>query len=290
MRKKEDRKDIYWERLSVRLQQERNNQELTQQQLADKTGVSREKINYVELNITGRTLQINELARIAKELNVSIDYLVGLTESKDFTSYNGLSDKANEIISNLDSGSLEMYGLIAEEYTTNEVLKAWKIYRIVTKIISQLNSNMLEIMESKMLNQDRISNPDMQKIAFIYSYIIGMRTQKVGFPEYIKALWEQYGEAIQYSIEECSNLLNYNEDRSIKVDFTIIKRLVEPLTKFKDYVRYNLDHNIKLSIDNITEADIKDDQSYNKLKQYANEISREEGLKQQKATTNKKSK
>lgn len=290
MRKKEDRKDIYWERLSVRLQQERNNQELTQQQLADKTGVSREKINYVELNITGRTLQINELARIAKELNASIDYLVGLTESKDFTSYNGLSDKANEIISNLDSGSLEMYGLIAEEYTTNEVLKTWKIYRIITKIISQLNSNMLEFMENKMLNQDRIPNPDMQKIAFIYSYIIGMRTQKVGFPEYIKALWEQYEDIIQPAIEECSNLLNYNEDRSIKVDFTIIKKLVEPLTKFKDYVRYNLDHNIKISIDNIAEADIKDEQSYNKLKQYANEISKEEGLKQQKDTTVKKSK
>ena len=52
MRKKEDRNDIYWERLSVRLVQERNNKEWTQQELADKAEVYREKINYAELNIT----------------------------------------------------------------------------------------------------------------------------------------------------------------------------------------------------------------------------------------------
>lgn len=282
MRKKEDRNDIYWGKLSVRLQQERNNKGYTQQKLADETNVSREKINYAELNITGRTLQINELARISKVLNVSMDYLVGLTESKDKTSYNGLSDKANEVISNLDNASLEMYGLIAEQYSVNGTLEDWKIYRIISKIINQLNSNLLDSIESKVINKDRIPNPDMQKLAFIYSYITGFQIQIIGYPEYTKLLWEKYKSKIQEAIKECENLLNYNEDRNLKIDFIAIKNLIEPLTAFRDYIRYNLEVKIRLSIDNITEQDIKDEQSYNKLKQYAKEIYIKENKKRTK--------
>jgi len=272
MRKKEDRKDIYWERLSVRLLQERNNKEWTQQELADKAEVYREKINYAELNITGRTLQINELARISKELNVSMDYLVGLTNSKDITSYNGLSDEANEVISKLDKSSLEMFGMIAEQYSKNETLKYWKIYRIITKIISQLNSNLLESTETKVNNKDRIPNPDVQKFAFIYTSIQGIKNQMLGIPEFSKVLWEKYETTMQSSIEQCGNVLNYNEDRNLKIDFNSIKDIIEPLTMFKDYVRYNLDNSMKLAMEKITEQDIKDDKSFNKLKQYLNDI------------------
>lgn len=279
MRKKENRNDIYWERLSVRLVQERNTKGWTQQELAEKADVYREKINYAELNITGRTLQINEIARISKALDISMDYLVGLTDSKDITSYNGLSDEANEVISNLDKSSLEMFGMIAEQFSNNEVLQDWKIYRIVTKIISQLNSNLLESTETKVMNKDRIPNPDVQKFAFIYTYIQQLKNQSIGFPQYVKVLWEEYGTKIQSAIEQCGNVLNYNKDRTVKINFNQIKDIVEPLAKFKDYVRYNLDNSIKLSIDNITDQDIKDDNSYNKLKQYSNDISRAINLK-----------
>lgn len=282
MGKKEDRKDIYWERLSVRLQQERNLQELTQQQLADKTGVSREKINYVELNITGRTLQINELARIAKALDISMDYLVGLTESKDITSYNGLSDEANEVISTLDKSSLEMFGMIAEQFNNTGALQDWKIYRIVTMIISQLNSTLLESTETKIINKDRIPNPDMQKFAFIYTYITGMKFQTIGFPEYAKMTYEKYENGIEYAIKSLGNLLNYNKDRDLKINIKYIKDLVEPLTMFKDYVMYKLECAIKSSIDIITKQDIEDTKSYNKLKQYSNDISRAENSKKSK--------
>lgn len=282
MGKKEDRKDIYWERLSVRLQQERNLQELTQQQLADKTGVSREKINYVELNITGRTLQINELARIAKALNISMDYLVGLTESKDITSYNGLSDEANEVISTLDKSSLEMFGMIAEQFNNTGALQDWKIYRIVAMIISQLNSTLLESTETKIINKDRIPNPDMQKFAFIYTYITGMKFQTIGFPEYAKMTYEKYETGIEYAIKSLGNLLNYNKDRDLKINIKYIKDLVEPLTMFKDYVMYKLECAIKSSIDIITKQDIEDTKSYNKLKQYSNDISRAENSKKSK--------
>ena len=279
MRKKENRNDIYWERLSVRLVQERNTKGWTQQELAEKADVYREKINYAELNITGRTLQINEIARISKALDISMDYLVGLTDSKDITSYNGLSDEANEVISNLDKSSLEMFGMIAEQFSNNEVLQDWKIYRIVTKIISQLNSNLLESTETKVMNKDRIPNPDVQKFAFIYTYRQQLKNQSIGFPQYVKVLWEEYGTKIQSAIEQCGNVLNYNKDRTVKINFNQIKDIVEPLAKFKDYVRYNLDNSIKLSIDNITDQDIKDDNSYNKLKQYSNDISRAINLK-----------
>lgn len=279
MRKKENRNDIYWERLSVRLVQERNTKGWTQQELAEKADVYREKINYAELNITGRTLQINEIARISKALDISMDYLVGLTDSKDITSYNGLSDEANEVISNLDKSSLEMFGMIAEQFSNNEVLQDWKIYRIVTKIISQLNSNLLESTETKVMNKDRIPNPYVQKFAFIYTYIQQLKNQSIGFPQYVKVLWEEYGTKIQSAIEQCGNVLNYNKDRTVKINFNQIKDIVEPLAKFKDYVRYNLDNSIKLSIDNITDQDIKDDNSYNKLKQYSNDISRAINLK-----------
>lgn len=282
MRKKEDRKDIYWERLSFRLQQERNNLDLTQQQLAEKAEVSREKLNYAELNITGRTLQINELARISKTLNISMDYLVGLTDNKNITSYNGLSDEANEVISKLDKSSLEMYGIIAEEYNNSHIIEDLKMYRIISKIISQINSNLMKSTKSKVINKDRVPNPDVQKFAFIFSYIMKFRTQTLGYPEYVKVLWEKYETIIQNAINACGNLLNYNEDRDLKVDFESIKSVVEPLTKFKDYIRYNLEHKITSSIDNIIKQDIEEDKSYNKLKQYANEISIQESKKMKK--------
>ena len=279
MGKKEDRNDIYWERLSVRLVQERNNKEWTQQELADKAEVYREKINYAELNITGRTLQINELARISKALGISMDYLVGLTDSKDTTSYNGLSDEANEVISKLDTSSLEMFGMIAEQFCNNEVLQDWNIYRILAKIISQLNSNLIESTETKVINKDRIPNPDLQKFAFIITYMTQFKFQKVGYAEYVNLLYNKYEHEIEEALKYGGNLLNYNEDRNVKINFASIKDLTKPLTEFKDYVRYKLDNNIKLSIDNITEQDIADDKSYNKLKQYANDISRAINLK-----------
>lgn len=282
MGKKEDRKDIYWERLSVRLFQERNNKGWTQQELADKADVYREKINYAELNITGRTLQINELARIAKALDISMDYLVGLTESKDITSYNGLSDEANEVISTLDKSSLEMFGMIAEQFNNTGALQDWKIYRIVAMIISQLNSTLLESTETKIINKDRIPNPDMQKFAFIYTYITGMKFQTIGFPEYAKMTYEKYETGIEYAIKSLGNLLNYNKDRDLKINIKYIKDLVEPLTMFKDYVMYKLECAIKSSIDIITKQDIEDTKSYNKLKQYSNDISRAENSKKSK--------
>ena len=84
---------------AVRLRECLENQEITQQELADCIGKTRQAVNYYTL---GETVpDADTLILIARRLNVSVDYLLGLTDAatlntsiQDIHHITGLSEKA----------------------------------------------------------------------------------------------------------------------------------------------------------------------------------------------------
>lgn len=98
--KKED-KNLY--SLGEKIGYLRTNAGMSQQELATKMNIKREKINRIENNTEGRNLSINELNKIADIFNVSTDYLLGRVESRSIDNTElskelGLTDKSIENI------------------------------------------------------------------------------------------------------------------------------------------------------------------------------------------------
>ena len=70
--KREDIEINCLETFSKRLKETREKRKMTQSDLARAVGLKTEKINFAELNIKGRKIQIEELTKIAKALNKTI--------------------------------------------------------------------------------------------------------------------------------------------------------------------------------------------------------------------------
>lgn len=88
---------------ATRLTLLRKDMGLTQAELAKKTGISRSVLASYEA--TGKTPTLERMILLAKFFNVSLDYLVGISDSKNFrnsleTDELGLSEKSIELLKN----------------------------------------------------------------------------------------------------------------------------------------------------------------------------------------------
>lgn len=64
-----------------RIKDLREDNDLTQQQVADKIGITQRKYSYIETGAQPLTDEL--LVKLSKFYNVSIDYLLGQTDKKD---------------------------------------------------------------------------------------------------------------------------------------------------------------------------------------------------------------
>jgi len=81
MRKVTENKETNLDTLGKRINAERTKMGISQQDLANKLLIKREKINYIEKD--SRLPNIQELIEISSVLNVSTDYLLGIVTSKN---------------------------------------------------------------------------------------------------------------------------------------------------------------------------------------------------------------
>ena len=104
MKKDQHKEDKTLAILAMNLVKIREENNLTQNGLATLSGVSRDKIYYAEINKQGRRLQVEDLVKIAKALNVSTDYLLGV--ETETSNNNILANKTSKIISKWDNSTL----------------------------------------------------------------------------------------------------------------------------------------------------------------------------------------
>ena len=81
--------------LGLRLQAMRKRMGLTQQQLGDRIGVSRDAISHYENN--SQTPPLEKVTRLASCLHTSVDYLLGL-EDEPVIRVSGLSPEKRQVL------------------------------------------------------------------------------------------------------------------------------------------------------------------------------------------------
>ena len=168
------------ETLGERIRAERTKMGLSQENLADTLSIKRQMLNYYETDT--RKPDIDMLIKISEELNVSIDYLLGKTLSKEISNTEisrktGLSDESIEKLSKFcvkDSWQIDaLYGESANymDYSKiiNQIIKDEKFEPLIYFIRAYINSNTKEKLEKEItrLTSDIDENSiDLETIGF----------------------------------------------------------------------------------------------------------------------------
>lgn len=271
MNKEIDRDSKYWDILSTRLVEERTAQGLSQQDLADRTDIPRTKIAYAELNTKGRKLQIEDLAKIAEELKVSTDYLLGLTNSKTSTN-NGLADYTNKIFTNWGNDTLELFDKLVEEFESNWLNEDLKAYVFVAYINKNILTKTLQDIKVKVADKQELQSIEVQKVQFLIDYLEYFKTQKINDYKYIEFLLGRYATQFETAKSECTKLLNYNTVKQSKINIDSIEGLKTIFEAFENHILYALENTIKLSMENMTDRVTEDNKYFNKIKKFFKEV------------------
>lgn len=276
--KQKSRENEYFDILSTRLREVRELKGITQAELAKmvngrkKVKITTEKINYCELNIEGRKLQIEDLAEIAEVLNVSMDYLTGRTESMRNTTNNGLSDSTNEMIAQWGNDTLGVVDMLMQKYNNESVITDLKVYLFVTYVATNILGETIQGIEEKVKNKKDITHLESQKIAFLKDYIQYFGNQKTTFYRQVAVLADRHKTSFERAVAECENILQYNSNKDIVPDFGKLISINIALDLFRKQMRLELQDRMYISLENMVETTRNDKRFFNKIKKYFREV------------------
>ena len=266
--KREDIRISCLETFSKRLKETREKRGLTQSELAKRVGLKTEKINFAELNIKGRKIQIEELTEIAKELNVLSSYLLGEIQTTT-NNDNGLKDETNETIKQwqLDN-KLEILNTFILKLKKYNVIYSMDALANVTYIRKDILGSTLADIKQKVENKKDLSHNQTQKIQklvdFIdYSLKLGGMTDYAGLNFIIR----EQKETVEKVKEECKHILDYNMNKDIKIDFEKIQAIDEILDRFINYTNSGIVKEVMSDIlEEIISERTSDKNYYKKMK------------------------
>ena len=266
--KREDIKISCLETFSKRLKETREKRGLTQSELAKRVGLKTEKINFAELNIKGRKIQIEELTEIAKELNVLSSYLLGEIQTTT-NNDNGLKDETNETIKQwqLDN-KLEILNTFILKLKKYNVIYSMDALANVTYIRKDILGSTLADIKQKVENKKDLSHNQTQKIQKLIDFIdfslkLGGMTDYAGLNFIIR----EQKETVEKVKEECKHILDYNMNKDIKIDFEKIQAIDEILDRFINYTNSGIVKEVMSDIlEEIISERISDKNYYKKMK------------------------
>ncbi len=236
-------------------------------ELAQKTRISRDKLNYAEINKPGRKLQIEELGILAKTYNVSIDYLLGLTNDKQNNefpaSYYNVqcacdpnntrdTDEMIEIVNKqliidatikeLRKEPLEIYDSLMLKFKENDLFKNLSAYIYISYIIENVLETTLTNIKKKVETGRRLEQNDKDKIKLLMNYCIYFVMQEVKFYDYdyISIMAERNKNKFEPAINECKKLLRYNENKDTNIQFNYIEELKQPFINISEELLYDM--------------------------------------------------
>lgn len=273
-----NRKNEYFDILSARLREEREKQGISQADLAKmvnarkRVKITTEKINYCELNITGRKLQLEDLAEIAEVLNVSMDYLMGRTQSETNSTNNGLSDSTNEMIAQWGNDTLGVVDMLIQRYNYESVITDLKTYLFVTYVATNILGDTIQGIEDKVKNKKNITHLEIQKVEFLKNYIQYFGDQKTTFYRFVAVLADKHKDSFERAVAECEKILQYNSNKDIEINFGKLISINVSLELFRKQMRPELQDRMYISLDNMVETTSNDKRFFNKIKKYFREV------------------
>ena len=270
--KKEANTSPYLCALSDRLPMLRTDKGLSQQELAKQAGTIREKIMYAELNLQGRVLKADELAGVAKVLEVSTDYLLGLSNSITSNNSNGLSDMTNSLATKMGDNQIGLLDKLLPELEEQKQLQFLQIYIAVAYVNKNLIPYILNDIKLKTDNNKELLSIDIQKVSFMVWYLGNFKNQKVEYSDYIQYLGERYDKLFRNAWGAIGQLTYYNEDKNVKIDYATMGSIRKVLSEFESYAECEVIKRLNKAVQNMTYDYIKDDTYFNEIKQSFNEI------------------
>ena len=257
--------------LADRMKELRVKKELSQKELAKRIGTTREKVMYIELNIQGRNLKVEELAEASKVLGTSTDYLLGLTNSMTSNNNNGLSDETNKLTDKMKD-QIGILDKMIPEFEDKKELDFLQAYLTVSYINKNVLPYILNEVKLKTTNQKELTSADIQKIEFLMMYVSAFSQQKVDYADYIHYLYDKNKQIFTDTYDSVSQHFFYNEDKNIKIDYETIGKIRPILSEFENFAEYEVYKRLQQSIKDMTYDYVKDDTYFNEIKQYYKQI------------------
>lgn len=264
----EEKRSKYLDMLATRLVEARESKGISQKALAEIIGVQREKINYTELKIKGRKLQIEELAEIADVLNVSMDYLVGRTSNKDTTN-NSLTNNSNVIIEEWGDNKLGIFDSMIKEFNYEFAFLDILTYSYVKYIRRNVLTDTIDTIKSKVEQGTNIQNKDINKIEFLKEYIQYFQYQKSEYYDYIEFLVSKHNKEFIDASNECDKIRQYNSNKNVTINFDTMLKLRKVLEQFEEkLLSMIIEGQMRKVIINMTDSIANDDNCYNEIMKY----------------------
>lgn len=264
----EEKRSKYLDMLATRLAEARESNDISQKALAEMIGVQREKINYTELKIKGRKLQIEELAEIADILNVSMDYLVGRTSNKDTTN-NSLTNNSNAIIEEWGDNKLGIFDSMIKEFNYEFAFLDILTYSYVKYIRRNVLTDTIDTIKSKVEQGTNIQNKDINKIEFLKEYIQYFQYQKSEYYDYIEFLVSKHNKEFTDALNECDKIRQYNSNKNVTINFDTMQKLRKVLEQFEEkLLSMIIEGQMRKVIINMTDSIANDDNCYNEIMKY----------------------
>ena len=252
--------------LSLRLGAERIKKGLTLDELADKTGITRQIINYVEVGDENRTLKLKDIIKIADILEVSIDYLVGRIDSKTDTAYKtDIKEWCNNTLGSFDK--------FMDEIKDKNLSYYFNAYIFVAYVNNNVIKETLDKIKNKIEQQSNLNKAEVQKLEFLSKYVTYIREQKTKSYDYLRYLVNEEWKDDYIGIEEeCKKMVEYSENSNIEINFDIILKFQEMLGEFEEYLSYEVNKQLNTSKIDLIDKIVKDKRYFYKIEQYFEEV------------------
>lgn len=256
----------YLETLAIRLKELRkDNGDISQEEFVKDTGIMREKINYAELNIKGRKLQIEELAEIANKYNISLDYLVGLTNKKTTISKEDLSNKGN--IANVieDNAVTELERDLSKVTSKTNNEEIYKFYKSLIYITNNTLTSTFEKVKNLIERKSQLSSLYLNNISSAYYFIVTILNTDI----FEITLSSKTQEILEIGLKALGNILNYNEDKELPMFYEDIVEMKKELETISDYLLYNLSNRkIEKQIEDIAMENVSNERYYKETNEF----------------------
>ena len=282
---KKEEDDKIFKIMAERLGKRRSKLNISQEQLAKKIGMDRANYTKIENGDTGRKLRFSQLIKIAKELNVSLDYIFGLIDEdspnvtiKEIYREYGLTEESLNIIkSTVNDNCSDVFNNFLRDFAVFDLTCRLKAFDAMNKIIKEdlIFLHQLYYFEEYILKNKNNKNEIRQffnlfekKISNIKDYN-ELCIEKDNFLKVYSYTWCIFLPTLQK--EEATIIELFDEIKKSLIDNDNDELIREKIHKFTNYI-WNILKEFR---------DKREQQEYHLIKSFTNnlnhEIPKEEG-------------
>lgn len=257
-------KEKYSNMLPLTLRGARLDKNLTLDDLAEKTGIRREVINYAEIGT--RSLKLEEIMKIADVLEVSIDYLLGRVKEENAIAFDiNIKEWGNNTLGSFDK--------FMKEVNENHLSFDMNAYIFVSYANNNILEEILNKIRRKIESKQELRTPEIRRTTFLYDYIKYVCCQKAEIYQYLRFLVEeQWHDNYECIEKECYQLSEYYKNKEVKINFEEIEKLQAMLKVFETYLSYKVDSTLKKCKEDMVSKINKQDNYFRKISKFFKEV------------------